>query len=107
MAARHGDRSSNFDPLGFLFNLVGLWFVGAFIERTQGTRRFLTLFFAAGILGNVAIGPRPRPCSGRAASTRDARLAVLALFVAFARIFDRQEATVVLGASASGRTTSR
>jgi membrane associated rhomboid family serine protease len=46
----------HFDPLSFILNLVGLWFVGAFIERTQGTRRFLTLFFGAGILANVAIG---------------------------------------------------
>src|SRR6476661_8893228 len=45
----------HFDPLGFIFNLIGLWFVGAFIERTQGTRRFVTLFFTAGILANVAI----------------------------------------------------
>src|SRR3954447_15100977 len=55
----------HFDPIGFLFNMVGLWFVGAFIEREHGTRRFLALFFASGILANLAIaglsyrGPTP------------------------------------------------
>src|SRR5258708_29704420 len=42
--------------LTFVFNLIGLWFVGAFIERTNGTRRFLTLFFTSGILAMVAMG---------------------------------------------------
>ena len=46
----------HFDPLSLVFNVIGLWFVGALIEQTQGTRRFLTLFFAAGILSNIAIG---------------------------------------------------
>ncbi len=56
----------HFDPLSFVLNLVGLWFVGAFIERTQGTRRFV--YGARGVYAGT---------SG----------AVLALFVAFARIY--------------------
>ncbi|MGB8295457.1 MAG: rhomboid family intramembrane serine protease [Polyangia bacterium] len=44
------DRS----PLGFL-NLLGLWFVGAAIERTLGRRRFLVVFFAPGLAANVAV----------------------------------------------------
>jgi membrane associated rhomboid family serine protease len=42
------------NPLGFL-NLLGLWFVGAAIERTLGRRRFLIVFFAPGVAANLAI----------------------------------------------------
>jgi membrane associated rhomboid family serine protease len=44
------DRS----PLAFL-NLLGLWFVGAAIERTLGRRRFLLVFFLPGLAANIAI----------------------------------------------------
>ncbi len=40
------------NPLGFL-NLLGLWFVGAAIERTLGRRRFLLVFFVTGLAANV------------------------------------------------------
>jgi membrane associated rhomboid family serine protease len=76
----------HFDPLSFVLNLVGLWFVGAFIERTQGTRRFLTLFFGAGILANVAIGLVASVYGARGVYAGTSG-AVLALFVAFARIY--------------------
>ena len=85
----------NFDALGFVLNLVGLWFVGAFIERTQGTRRFLTLFFAAGILGNIAIGLVASVFGARGVYAGTS-MAVLALFVAFGRIYGRAP-TQVLG----------
>jgi membrane associated rhomboid family serine protease len=83
------------DPIVFLFNLLGLWFTGAMVERSLGTRRFLILFLSAGVLANVAIAAtsglwgwsQPVGCW----------LAVHALFVAFARIFDRQEIMVVPG----------
>jgi membrane associated rhomboid family serine protease len=83
------------DPLVFLFNLVGLWFTGAMVERSLGRRRFLTLFLAAGVLSNVAIAATSglwgwKPPVG-------CWLAVHALFVAFARIFDREEMMVVPG----------
>src|SRR4051812_3673832 len=32
------------DGLGYFFDMIGLWFVGAFIERQHGTRRFLQIF---------------------------------------------------------------
>jgi membrane associated rhomboid family serine protease len=76
----------HFDPLSFILNLVGLWFVGAFIERTQGTRRFLTLFFGAGVLANVAIGLVASVYGARGVYAGTSS-AVLALFVAFARIY--------------------
>jgi membrane associated rhomboid family serine protease len=84
------------DFLSFAFNLIGLWFVGATIERALGTRRFLTLFFGAGILSNVVMvavavllgAPQLFPGCGNA---------VLALFVAFGTIYDRQPARVLGG----------
>jgi membrane associated rhomboid family serine protease len=76
----------HFDPLSFILNLVGLWFVGAFIERTQGTRRFLSLFFGAGILANIAIGLVASVYGARGVYAGTSG-AVLALFVAFARIY--------------------
>jgi membrane associated rhomboid family serine protease len=43
------------NPLGFVFNVIGLWSIGASMERMQGTRRFLLLFFISGVLANLAI----------------------------------------------------
>jgi membrane associated rhomboid family serine protease len=85
----------HFNALGFIFNLIGLWFVGAFIERTNGTRRFLQLFFTAGILAFVAMGLVARFKSyglGEGCS-----YAVLALFVAFGRMYDRAPAQILGG----------
>ena len=39
----------------FFFNVLGLWFVGATIERVFGRRRFLLLFFATGIASNLVV----------------------------------------------------
>jgi membrane associated rhomboid family serine protease len=83
------------DPVVFLFNLIGLWFTGAMVERSLGTRRFLVLFLAAGVLSNLAIAAtselwgwsQPVGCW----------LAIHALFVAFGRIFDREETMVAPG----------
>ena len=85
----------HFDPLSVVFNLIGLWFVGAFIERTQGTRRFLRLFFGAGVLANIAIGLVASVYGARSVYAGTSA-AVLALFVAFGRIYGRQP-TQVLG----------
>jgi membrane associated rhomboid family serine protease len=88
----------HFDFLSFALNLVGLWFVGAFIERTQGTRRFLTLFFGAGILANVAIGLIASVFGARGVYAGTS-MAVLALFVAFARIYGPAPTQVLGGLS--------
>jgi membrane associated rhomboid family serine protease len=85
----------HFQALTLVFNLIGIWFIGAFIERTNGSRKFLRLFFAAGILGFVAMGlvMRFSPASRGEGST----YAVLALFVAFGRTYDRSPAQVLGG----------
>ena len=43
------------DFVSFLFDLIGLWFVGATIERALGRRRFLLIFFGAGLAANVVV----------------------------------------------------
>jgi membrane associated rhomboid family serine protease len=77
--------------LGFVFSVIGLWFVGSVIEQMRGSGRFLALFFASGVLTNLTIagawrlrgyGPIPfiDGCS----------FVVIALFVAFTRAYGRQ-----------------
>ncbi len=81
------------DFLSFVFNLLGLWFVGAAIERSVGRTKFLVLFFGPALLANVAMafvalwlrtGEVFAGCS----------LAILGTFVVFGRIFDRTPARV-------------
>jgi membrane associated rhomboid family serine protease len=43
------------DLWSFIFDLIGLWFVGATIERAMGRWRFLLLFFGVGLAANVTI----------------------------------------------------
>src|SRR5256885_5933053 len=38
-------------PLHVLFNCLGLWFFGRPVEEALGSRRFLKLYFAAGLAG--------------------------------------------------------
>jgi membrane associated rhomboid family serine protease len=67
------------------FSALGLWFIGGELERTQGTRRFLWLFFASGFAANVVIALlAPYTMIHVHAGMAPA---MLALFVAFARIY--------------------
>jgi len=43
----------NPDPVGLLFALLGLWLLGASLEQSWGTRRFVTFYFATAALGAV------------------------------------------------------
>jgi membrane associated rhomboid family serine protease len=81
--------------LTFVFNLIGLWFVGAFIERTMGMRRFLVLFFGSGILAMVAMGLMMR--FKTYSLGEGCTYAVLALFVAFGRMYNRAPAQILGG----------
>jgi membrane associated rhomboid family serine protease len=77
-----------------LLNIVGLWFVGASIERALGTRRFLLMFFAAGLASNLAVAvlllvsPLPFAISGCGD-------AVLALFVALGALYGPTQVRVI------------
>jgi membrane associated rhomboid family serine protease len=81
------------DLLSFVFDLIGLWFVGATIESSLGRKRFLLIFFGAGLGANVAIAALlvALHWPGIYAGCGDA---VLALFVALGVIFGRTEIRV-------------
>lgn len=91
------------EPLSFFFDLLGLWFVGATIERQLGRTRFLVTFFVPALAGNLAIAglvlltKRPEIYAGFG-------LAVLAMFVAFGRIYDRTPARIFGGLVLEART---
>jgi membrane associated rhomboid family serine protease len=46
----------NPDPFGLLFALLGLWLLGASLEQSWGTRRFVTFYLATGAAGALATG---------------------------------------------------
>jgi membrane associated rhomboid family serine protease len=77
------------DPNRFLYSVLGIWWAGSDVERAHGTRRMLALFFVAGILANLAFAVVSRALLGEVMPFGGASLAVLALFVAFGRIYGR------------------
>lgn len=44
---------STTDPWHLIFNMLGLWMFGSEVERVLGPRRFLTLYFTAGIFAGI------------------------------------------------------
>ena len=81
------------DLWSFIFDLIGLWFVGATIERSLGRRRFLLIFFGAGLAANIAMAllGAVLQWNGLYAGCGDC---VLALFVALGVLFGRTEVRV-------------
>jgi membrane associated rhomboid family serine protease len=70
------------DPLSFGFNILGLWFVGATVERMVPRARFWMIFFLPAVLGGVvevAVGT----LTHAATISAGCGPAVLGLFVAF------------------------
>jgi membrane associated rhomboid family serine protease len=91
------------DPLSWFLNMVGLWWAGATIERQLGTRRFLTIFFASGVVANLVIvgwsvwtGYWP-PAAGCGS-------ALIAVYVALGTIFDRTMMRIWGGLALEART---
>jgi membrane associated rhomboid family serine protease len=82
------------NAIGFLFGMIGLWFVGALVEHAVGTRRFLTLYFSAGIFANLATALVARALS-RGELSFGCYLPVLALFVADGRIRGRTQVPIL------------
>jgi rhomboid protease GluP len=76
------------DFLSFLFNMIGLWFAGAPLERELGRRRFITIFFAVGVVSHLVLVAwmwffgLPIMAAGCGAS-------LIALYMAFGTIYDR------------------
>jgi membrane associated rhomboid family serine protease len=89
------------DPLGFILNTIGIWFMGPLMEKVQGRRQAVALFLSAGILANLAQAFLGR---GAGISTTGASHALLALFVAYGRIFGRMETPVLGGLYLQART---
>ena len=86
----------NLDFLGFLFGVVGLTFIGAFVERAQGTRRFFAFFVIAGVLANVTLAAvwRLRTAAASRPIPYDdgPSFSLMAMFVAFGRVHGRAQA---------------
>jgi membrane associated rhomboid family serine protease len=72
----------------FFFDMLGLWFVGATIERSLGRRRFLLLFFGTGLAANLAIAGLMM-LLGQPAFNPGCGDSVLALFVALGVAYGR------------------
>lgn len=90
-------------PWQFVFDVIGIWFVGATIERQLGRQRFLVLFFVPAILANLAMAVLlMRDQSGQYQS--GCGLAILALFVTFGRLYNRTPARVFGGLVMEART---
>jgi membrane associated rhomboid family serine protease len=83
------------DGLTLIFDLIGIWFVGATIEREMGRTRFLLLFFVPALIGNALMAAGMflnLPNSGGVVA--GCALSVLALFVAFGKVYGRTPARV-------------
>jgi membrane associated rhomboid family serine protease len=76
------------DLWGFFFDMIGLWFVGATVERVFGRRRFLFLFFATGLAANLTVAGL-MALMGRPAINPGCGDSVLALFVALGVAYGR------------------
>jgi membrane associated rhomboid family serine protease len=80
------------DFLGFLLGMIGLWFIGLFIEQARGSRRTALLFVGGGALANLAIaGAYALRGYGPSSFDDGNTYAVTTLFVAFARMYGRQQ----------------
>jgi membrane associated rhomboid family serine protease len=83
------------DGISLIFDLIGIWFVGATMERDLGRRRFLILFFVPAIVGNLVMAGGMWLNLGRTGGiAAGCSLAVLGLFVAFGKIYGRTPARV-------------
>jgi rhomboid protease GluP len=79
------------DYVPLFWNLVTLWWAGADVERAQGTRRMVTLFFIGGVLSNLICALVKRHTFGEGAIFAGATFAVLTLIVAYGRIYGRTQ----------------
>ncbi|HHT9117787.1 MAG TPA: rhomboid family intramembrane serine protease [Candidatus Hypogeohydataceae bacterium YC38] len=80
---------SIYDPWHLIINMFALWMFGADVERTMGTRKFLTLYFSAGFFAALLSSLLSHDSALVGASG-----AVFAVEVAFAMFFP--EATIIL-----------
>jgi membrane associated rhomboid family serine protease len=79
---------------GWLFSVIGFWWVGAFIERLKGRRFFIGLLLGAGVAANIAAALVARAVGDFSPRADGAGFALTALFVAFARIYGARPAQI-------------
>jgi membrane associated rhomboid family serine protease len=84
-------------PLGFFFNIIGLWFVGATLEQVLGRKRFLLVFFAPAIAANVAMVVTAAALGRPELFPMGCSLAIVALFVAFGKYYGKTPTRVLGG----------
>ena len=82
------------DPQALLYSVLGIWWAASDVERAQGTRRMVALFLVAGILTNLVVAMVSRHMYGEVVIYGGASFAVIALFVAYGRIYDRTSANL-------------
>ncbi len=82
--------------ISFIFNIIGLWWLGASVERAVGTRGFLQIFFISAVLANVTIAVVARGL-GAGFFSAGFSLGVLALLVAFGRQYGSTQAQILGG----------
>jgi len=70
------------DFIQFVFNMVGIWFVGSAMEIALGRRRFLLVFFVPALVGNFSQGVASALLSNVFVASGSG-LCVLSTFVAF------------------------
>lgn len=80
---------SIYDPWHLIINMFALWMFGSDVERAMGTRKFLTLYFTAGIFSALL-----STLLGSNSAILGASGAIFAVEVAFAMFFP--EATIIL-----------
>jgi membrane associated rhomboid family serine protease len=95
------------DLASWALALVGLWFVGAYTERTHGGRRFLWLYFGAGVLSNLVMAGVARVSTFHVGDVFFGPSgAILALFMAFGRSYGRAQTQVLGSLFLEARTLS-
>jgi membrane associated rhomboid family serine protease len=78
------------NELHIFVNMLGLWFAGRELERVIGTRRFVALYLAGGVVGGLAQAIwSPVPLVGASA-------AVCAVLLALTTLFPRLQVTALL-----------
>jgi membrane associated rhomboid family serine protease len=84
------------DFVSWLFTIIGLWWVGAFVERERGTRFFILLFLGSGLLANVMAALVTWALAGPLWVPRadGAAYAIVTLFVVFARMWGSRPAQI-------------
>lgn len=94
------------DPLSFIFCMLGVWFVGAAVERMTGTRRLVELLVIPGVLANVVtvlvaatVGQPIRAQGGLGDG-------LIALFVAMGRLYRGMPLSLLGGLTLEARRAS-